>query len=189
MASLIIHLLIAQEYCKKHEIEDEEAFLQGNLAPDMVPVKWPTHYSRTRTNKTHLDSILNKVDLPAFCADNDISSDFNKGKFLHLISDVVFFNNYLAHNENYLAFDNANQLLIQNVLYRDYHRVNDWLMKTHKDLRLDLIPEDMLTRRTDDMEIISKEAVAKIVDYCSDINLERAYKKYSSMSPSGPVSQ
>ncbi len=187
MASLMIHLLIAQEYCKKHKIDDVEAFLQGNLAPDLVPVKWPTHYSKTRTNKNHLESIINKVDLPAFCAENDISSDFNKGQFLHLISDVVFFNNYLAHNENYLAFDNENQLRIQNVLYRDYHRINDWLIKTRKDLRLDLIPEDMQSRRDDEMEIVSKDAIAKIIEYCSDIDLARAYKKYSSMTPGGPV--
>lgn len=186
MASLMIHLLIAQEYCKKHKIEDVEAFLQGNLAPDLVPVKWPTHYSKTRTNKTHLESIVNKVDLPAFCAANDISSDFNKGQFLHLLADVVFFKQYLAHNENYLAFDNANQLLIQKVLYRDYHRINDWLMRTHKDLRLDLIPDDMKERRRDDMEIVSKEAISKIVEYCTDINLDRAYQKYSSMSTDNP---
>ena len=104
-----------------------------------------------------------------------------------MLTDVVFFNNYLAHNENYLAVGDENQLRIQNVLYRDYHRINEWLIKTHKELRLDLIPEDMRARRDDEMEIISKEAISKIVDYCSDINLDRAYKKYSNMAPGGSI--
>ncbi|MBE5738639.1 MAG: hypothetical protein E7354_02815 [Clostridiales bacterium] len=182
MASLMIHLLVGQEYCKTHQVEDEEAFLKGNLAPDLVADKAPTHYTKVCRNKNYTESISNKVNLPAFCADHELDSDFVRGKFLHLITDYAFFSQYLVNNEKYLSYDNENILLIHKVLYRDYHRVNDWLMKSYDGLRLDLIPDDMKETRTDDMEILSKEAIERLVAICSEVNLDKAYANYRALS-------
>lgn len=175
MASLMIHLLIGQQYCKNQHIEDIDAFLEGNLAPDMVKNKAPTHFSKTERNATYTLSILNKVDLPRFCRETKVFDDYHKGVFLHLLTDYIYFNKYLINTPNYRKFDDHDQLKIRDTLYRDYHRVNKWLMEKYPELKLELIPDDMKTTRDDEMEIISKYAISKIIEYCSNVNLAKTY--------------
>ena len=77
MASLLIHQVIGEEYCKTHQISDVARFLAGNLAPDLVKDKSVTHYSRKRIgNRTYTESIINKINLPKSSQHLNIEDDF-----------------------------------------------------------------------------------------------------------------
>ncbi len=189
MASLIIHLLVGQEYCKRHpgEIKDEEAFLLGSLAPDMVKDKQPTHFSAKRIgNKTYTESIMNKVNLPLCTRNRGIDNDFDKGFFLHLITDHLFFYRYLLKEPRYLAIENNDQLEIHATLYRDYHRINNWLMNAHPDLKLDMLADEMKTTRSDALEIIDRKKLRKIIEVCADMDIEKAYEIISQIPLDNP---
>ena len=153
-------------------------FLNGNLIPDLVKDKKPTHFSARCRNRTYTESIKNKVDLQAFCEHMDIGSSFNKGLFLHLITDQLFFYKYLLNNPKYREIEYENQLYIQEILYRDYHRNNLYLMKKYPHTILSLLPDFAKTTRddVDNMEILSHEAIDEIIDMCASIDLEQAYE-------------
>ena len=85
MASLIIHLYVAQEYLKKHtEILNKEDFLKGSLAPDLEKEKVKAHYGK----------VTAKPILKDYLMDNGINNDFDKGYFIHLLTDLLFYNYY-----------------------------------------------------------------------------------------------
>jgi len=182
MASLMIHLLVGHEYCKTHNIKDVESFLKGNIDPDMVKDKKLTHYSKNCRNKTYTESVLNKINLQAFCKSNNIDSDYMKGHFLHLITDYVFFNKYLINSPKYKTIENIDQLEIEKRLYRDYYRVNHWILSSHNNLLTKLVPEEFTKEREDyaSLEVLDQEKLEKLIYYCSNIDLEQIYKDITS---------
>lgn len=184
MASLMIHQIVGEEYCKRHNVQSEYMFLNGNLMPDLVKDKKPTHFSARCRNKTYTESIENKVNLQAFCEAMDINSSFNKGLFLHLITDQVFFYKYLLNNPKYREIEYENQLYIQEILYRDYHRNNKYLMDKYPNTILSLLP-DFAKKTRDDvdaMEILSHKAIDEIIEMCASVDLEKAYATICQMT-------
>ena len=184
MASLMIHQIVGEEYCKRHNVASEYMFLNGNLVPDLVKDKKPTHFSARCRNRSYTESIENKVNLQAFCEQIDIESSFNKGFFLHLITDQVFFYKYLLNNPNYREIEYEDQLYIQEILYRDYHRNNLYLMRKHPQAILSLLPDFAKVTRddVDSMEILSNQAIDDIIEMCANVDLEKAYETIVKMT-------
>ena len=87
MAGYVIHLAVAETYIKKHpdDIIDYNKFIKGVLFPDGVSDKSITHYGEKSS----------KTNLKWFLEENKIDDDFNKGYFLHLVTDYVFYNKLL----------------------------------------------------------------------------------------------
>jgi len=87
MAGYVIHLAVAETYTKKHpeDISDYNEFIEGVLFPDGVSDKSITHYGEKSS----------KTNLKWFLEENKIDDDFNKGYFLHLVTDYIFYNKLL----------------------------------------------------------------------------------------------
>lgn len=87
MAGYIIHLAVGEEYIRLHpkEISNYDEFVEGIIYPDSVEDKSLTHYGPKSS----------KVNLKAFFECRDINDDFNKGYFIHLVTDYVFYNKFL----------------------------------------------------------------------------------------------
>ena len=107
MAGYVIHLAVAESYIKKHEddIKDYNRFIEGVIFPDSISDKSITHYGEKSS----------KTDLKAFLEDNKIDNDYNKGYFLHLVTDYIFYNKLLK----YFSKD----------IYNDYDILNEKLQK------------------------------------------------------------
>lgn len=107
MAGYVIHLAVAEEYIKKHknQINDNDKFIEGVIYPDSVQDKSITHYGE-KSSKTHLKDFLNE---------HEIEECFEKGYFLHLITDYLFYNNFLEYfsKEIYNDYDVSNKYLIE----------------------------------------------------------------------------
>ncbi len=151
MPGYIIHLATATEYIRKHEneIKNKEEFFKGSIAPDLT----------TKENKviTHYGQGSDKVELRKYLQANDINSDYNKGYFLHLITDYIFYNKLLEYTSKQI--------------YNDYDILNEYLIKKYSVTVLDEI-KDKVFYKNGETQILNKELAEKAIDIASDTELE-----------------
>lgn len=88
MAGYVIHLAVGEEYLRNfpNEIINYEKFIEGIIYPDSVSEKSLTHYGPKSS----------QVNLNEFFSDRDLDNDFNKGYFIHLVTDYLFYNRFLT---------------------------------------------------------------------------------------------
>lgn len=107
MAGYVIHLAVAEQYIKNfpNDIEDYNEFIEGVIYPDSVSDKSLTHYGPESS----------KPNLKAFLEENQIDNCYNKGYFLHLITDYLFYNKLLEvfSKDIYNDYDILNKPLIE----------------------------------------------------------------------------
>ena len=107
MAGYVIHLAVAEEYKKNYpeDIDNYDEFINGVIFPDSVTDKSLTHYGLKSS----------KVNLKAFLDDNNIEDSYNKGYFLHLVTDYLFYNKFLDYfsKDIYNDYDILNKTLIE----------------------------------------------------------------------------
>ena len=105
MPGYVIHLCVAKEYIKKHSIQNEKDFFDGTVFPDFTTNKDKTHYSKFGSSETNLYKYL---------LTNKLDNDFQKGYFLHLLSDGLFYHKYFF----------GWQTIDCKLLYNDYDIIN-----------------------------------------------------------------
>lgn len=130
MAGYVIHLAVAEEYIRKHEneIDNYKDFINGIIFPDSVENKSLTHYGE-KSSKVHLDKFLKE---------NDISSSYNKGYFLHLITDYLFYNKFLEYysTDIYNDYDILNKSLIEKYNVKLPNAVKDKVFYTEGETKI-----------------------------------------------------
>lgn len=149
MPGYVIHLSVANRYIEKHpeEIKDHNKFIEGVISPDGVTDKSTTHYGPKSS----------KVNLKLFLESNEINDDFNKGYFLHLVTDYLFYNRFL----DYFSKD----------IYNDY----DILNKTLEEKYNVKIPEEVKNKvfyKTGETKILNLESVIEFIEKTSEYKLE-----------------
>lgn len=93
MASIQIHIVIGEQFLNKNKNINRANFMKGIIEPDLID-DGKMHYS-TYKDKTNLkDYLKNKVNLKEYLAHHQVSSDYDRGVFLHLITDYLFFNDF-----------------------------------------------------------------------------------------------
>ena len=123
MPSFNIHLAVALKYCEKNNIENKADFYRGSIDPDLVKDKSITHYTGKRDKNNLRQYLYEKVRLNDFLKENKVETDYEKGVFLHLATDFIFYQEFLS--DEYLAivgFDG----MIQD-LYYSYRITNPYL--------------------------------------------------------------
>ena len=129
MAGYVIHLAVGEEYIRNFpgKISNYERFIEGIVAPDDVKDKSLTHYGPKSS----------EVNLKAFFKDRDIEDDFNKGYFVHLVTDYLFYNKFLDlfSKDIYEDYDILNKLLEEEFKVKIPEKVKDKVFykegKTH----------------------------------------------------------
>lgn len=108
MAGYIIHLAVGEEFLKNfpNEIKNYDDFIEGVIYPDSVKDKSLTHYGPKSS----------QVNLRDFFNEREIEDDFNKGYFLHLVTDYLFYNKLL-------------EVFSKQYIYNDYDILNKDLEK------------------------------------------------------------
>lgn len=148
MPGYVIHLAVANEYMKKNknEIKNKDEFLLGIMAPDFVDDKSKTHYGPQSS----------QVSLRKYLQENEINSDFDKGYFLHLITDFIFYNKILD--------------TISKEIYNDYDILNKYLSEKYEVEILDKIKK-YVHFKDGVLKILSKEKAEKVIEVSSNVNL------------------
>lgn len=128
MPGFNIHLSVAKRYAEKHnEIKNLDDFYKGVLAPDLVEDKKVSHYTVLQDKNNLVKHLENKVNLENYLKSNCVKSDYEKGVFLHLITDYLFFTKFFE--KEYLKNVSYNKFL--NDLYYSYDETNEYLVKKY----------------------------------------------------------
>jgi hypothetical protein len=177
MASLMLHMAIAGKYCEVNKVDNILEFVSGNLAPDILPDKDSNHYLSGYFPSAYREAIMNRVNLSAFCKANRLISDYNRGFFLHLLTDYVFYTQYLRNLDTYKNMSDIPDEEMKIMMYLEYDRVSYYLVnKYSKYINLDILQP--IARRTDSspMEIFSEEGIDKFIDFCIHLDLDAVYE-------------
>lgn len=167
MAGYVIHIIIAEEYIRKHGIENKEEFIEGTIYPDSVKIKGTTHYS------PYYSSDANLYD---FLLDRKLDNSYNLGYFLHLVVDVLFYNKYFILPR----IDG-----ISEIVHHEYDILNKKLQEKYNPY----LPEEIrhYTKYADGkLEFLNENKIYECIEEASDYDLvelaekilkERDYKK------------
>lgn len=149
MPGFVIHIAIGQEYLRKHNIKYSEKFIEGTVAPDFTNDKSKTHYGKS----PRYTSLKNFLD------NNKIDTDYNRGFFLHLITDYLFYNYYILKIGN-------------NGLYNDYDLTNKEIIKKYNVVLLNNV-KDKIFFKKGEPKILTLELAYKIIDEISSMDIEK----------------
>lgn len=128
MPGFNIHLSVAKRYAEKHnEIKNLDDFYKGALAPDLVENKKVSHYTTLEDKNNLVKHLENKVSLENYLKSSSVKPDYEKGVFLHLITDYLFFNKFFE--KEYLKNVSFNEFW--NDLYYSYDETNEYLVKKY----------------------------------------------------------
>lgn len=148
MPGYVIHLSVANEYIRKYpkEIDDYSKYIEGVIFPDSVIDKSLTHYGEKSS----------KVNLRKFLSENEINNDYNKGYFMHLVTDYVFYNKFLE--------------CYSKDIYNDYDILNKRLQKRFNVEIPDYI-KNRVFYKEGETKILNLEKVVKFIDTVSEYKL------------------
>jgi len=137
MPGFQIHIAIAKRYIEKNAgtkaaIKNLQLFYDGNIAPDLTTDKNLTHYgSQPKYDHKSLEDLYElatKKTSPAkYLAHNEIKNDFDRGVFLHLITDYKFYTEFF--NKEY--YKNRIHRVFLSDLYKSYGLTNGYIEKKY----------------------------------------------------------
>ncbi len=107
MPGYVIHLAVGKIYSQNNKIENLSDFEKGIIAPDMIEDK----------SKSHYGDFSSCPKLNRFINEHGISSSYDEGYFLHLLTDYLFYNKFLDRWDN--------------VIYDDYNKLNYRLIQKY----------------------------------------------------------
>ena len=185
MPGIHIHLAIAKEYLKHHpEIKNEEAFYEGSIAPDFAEDKKKSHYTKATSNEDLINYLNNKVHIYPFLQTTNVKTDYNKGLFLHLITDKLFFTKFL--DKSYLKSVTYSEYI--NDLYYSYECTNSVVIN-HYQLPMEKY-EQRIEENINKMKkvrgivekqknnILEVDKLIKFINEMSLIDLDKYQQKY-----------
>ncbi len=107
MPGFVIHLAIAKEYLKRHQEdgEDEQEFYRGVIAPDLL-----------KKPESHYGPSTSEPDFECYAKETGLSSSYERGYYLHLLTDKDF---YLSYGD-----------IFSEDFYHDYNKLNRRLIHT-----------------------------------------------------------
>ena len=148
MPGYVVHLAVAQEYLKTHKEKYSQEFMEGTVAPDFTSDKSKTHYGKSPAY----------TNLKNFLENNKIDTDYNRGFFLHLITDYLFYNKYLDKFEKPQIYD-------------DYDYTNKKLIEKYNVTIIDNV-KDKIYFKEGTPRILTLELACKVIDEISKLNLD-----------------
>lgn len=183
MPSFNIHLAVALKYCEKNKINDKEKFFRGSIDPDLVKDKSTTHYTGKRDENFLREYLLQKVRLNEFLKENKVETDYEKGVFLHLATDFIFYQEFLS--DEYLATISFDEMIQD--LYYSYRISNPYLEEKYHihDLNLDDVMNNnikqTLTRmkvdNTKGHNLLPENKMENFINKMSEIDIEKYIEK------------
>lgn len=160
MASFHIHLAISNIFAEKNKISDNNAFFQGTMDPDMTENKDISHYTGLKDRSNLGEYLKQKVCLYEYLKQNNIDSDYQKGVFLHLITDYLFYNHFL--DESYIRKTSYQDYIRD--LYFSYSEISDYLINKY-----DLDFKEYEKKITENIEFYRKKRNANNFEQCNNI--------------------
>lgn len=158
MASFVIHLAIAKEYLEKHKENNPIDFEEGNIAPDLATDKILAHYG----------PITAKPSLYRYLQENPVDNSYNRGYFLHLATDYLFYN-YLIHIDDVLEKIGIDSW--KKMLYNDYGIINNFVIDTYQ-LKVPEKIKKYMNSQEGTLSLFTKKDLINFISKMSNVNLD-----------------
>ena len=124
-----------------------------NLFPDSVKDKSETHYA-VKSSKSNLDKFLK---------DKKIDNSFNRGYFLHLLTDYLFYNHYV-------------DTMSKEYMYNDYDILNKYLIEKYN-VKIPEKIKDKAKFKEGELKILSKEVIEKMIEDISKMDIDEVARE------------
>ena len=150
MPGYVIHLAVAEKYLEKHKDKNENYndFIEGVIFPDSTKIKSETHYGEKSSES----------NLYEFLKEHEINNSFERGYFLHLLTDYLFYNRYIDK--------------ISEKIYNDYDVLNDALIEKYHVVLPAKIKTQVFSKEGT-LYILSMELLDKLIEDISNMDLEK----------------
>lgn len=150
MPGYVIHLAVAEKYLEKHKDKNENYndFIEGVIFPDSTKIKSETHYGEKSSES----------NLYEFLKEHEINNSFERGYFLHLLTDYLFYNRYIDK--------------ISEKIYNDYDVLNDALIEKYH-VVLPVKVKNQVFSKEGTLYILSMELLDKLIEEISNMDLEK----------------
>ena len=153
MPGYVVHIATTQEYLRKHNKEIKDDFIYGSICPDFTTNKSETHYGKSPAY----------TNLKKFLEENEIDTDINQGRFLHLVTDYLFYNTYIDRIE-------------KPQIYNDYDYTNRDIIEKYN-VVLPEIVKDKVFFKEGTPKILTLELAYKVIEEVSNLSLEKIKKE------------
>ena len=179
MGSAVMHLCIGKKIAKKLNNSDRKEFLIGNLAPDLSKLTNQSRYISHFLKKIVINDTEREVpDLDKFLEKykDRLNEPFIQGYLCHLISDDVWFREYIPNHVVSITEDKK-QILLRDIddyipygdframMYSDYNKTNKDLFLLYK---LNLKRFDNMDIDDPNMEEFEFDEIHRLIDQISD---------------------
>lgn len=153
MPSYCIHIAIGLKYLEKHPEENKNKFIEGIIAPDILPKP-----------QSHFGPYSSMPDIELFIAEKEIETSYNRGYYLHLLTDKLFYNQFLG---NYIS-------KFTKEIYNDYDKLNKAIIEKYNIILPEKIKNEVkftdgetsILPLNDIFEFINTVAEIGFNDYC-----------------------
>ena len=178
MGSAVMHLCIGKKIAQKLNNSDRKEFLIGNLAPDLSKLTNQSRYISHFLKKIVINDTEREVpDLDKFIQKykDRLNEPFVQGYLCHLISDDVWFREYIPNHVISITEDKSQILLrdiddyipygdFREMMYSDYNKTNKDLFLLYK---LNLKRFDNMDIDNPNMKEFPHEEIHKLIEQIS----------------------
>lgn len=174
MPGFTIHIAVAKAYAKKHqkEIKNMDEFIKGTIDPDYISIenkeihKSVTHYGiwgdwTKDDQKIYLDQFLQDKKV-------DLSKDYWKGYFIHLLADDYFDRIYFREEAKQAKKN-------KDTFHYDYDCLNAKIIKKYNVEVMEKIKKYM-NETKEEPKYLKIEKIIQFIEEMSDIDLEQQVK-------------
>lgn len=155
MPGYVIHLAVAERYLEKHpnKSENYEDFIEGVIFPDGVKDKSKTHYGNGSSNS----------NLPDFLNEHNLENSFDRGYFIHLLTDYLFYNKYID--------------TFSKEIYNDYDILNKELITKYHITLPDKAKKHVSFNASGSLKILSLDLVNTLIEEISELDIDIVSKE------------
>lgn len=153
MPGYVIHLAVAEKQFELDNIQNKDEFIKGVIAPDLLKnVGIDSHYGNS-----------SNPNLKKFLEKHDLQTDYNKGYFLHLVTDYLFYSKYL---EKWVP-----------EIYEDYNSLNQILIKKYN-IKIPREVENCVKFSDKALTILKFDDIISFIETVGKISINQMCKKY-----------
>jgi len=178
MGSAVMHLCIGKNIAKKMNNSDRKEFILGNLAPDLSKLINQSRYVSHFLKKITINDSEREVpDLDKFIKKykDRLNEPFIQGYLCHLISDDIWFRDYIPNHVVSITEDKQQILLrdiddyipydeFKKMMYSDYSKTNQYLFELFK---LNLRRFDNMNIENPKMEEFEYDEIHRLIEQIS----------------------
>lgn len=153
MPGYVIHLAVAKKQLEFNKVKNEDEFIKGIIAPDLLKKQGEdSHYGYS-----------SKPNIKKFLKEHDLRDDYNKGYFVHLATDLLFYDRFLSRWSA--------------EIYDDYDILNKKLIEEYN-IRIPKEVEEYVHIKDGELKKLSLEEIIEFIEGIGKVSLEDVIRKH-----------